>query len=447
MTWPWGLLAAVALLWPDRMVSWFDGAPLDRPAEAIAVAVVFPLLWALDPAFLKTRLARALIVTLLLWRALTSAALVQEGLCVRFQPMRPYVIQQRGAPHSWDVRADWRAPDPVCSAIMTRSYGELSEFPAWFFNLPPVGEAPLASEDRPPKAVTSMTVTGFLHATQTGLLHVEREEHAPVAIRVDGGPESDAPQIPPGTHAITMSTMLTGDRWQFVPRWDNGSPWSALLPTVRRGNAIDLFARRWMRWLPVAVVMVFLGGWIASALLSIADAPLIAWSAGASTVLVALFATDHRDAASWGIAALTLAAASSISARNRTLRGALVAVGIPWLAYVSARALPSIGRFTLYRVGRRLLDVSTLRLSHRAPGFLARGWFGDVLVSALVSMGRRRAASRLWRLKCRRSPLGRRLSARRRAVDVPGSPSACAFRLECCRRCVVAGAVHPRNAS
>ena len=36
----WGLLAAVALLWPDRISSAFDGVPLDRPPEAILIGLV-----------------------------------------------------------------------------------------------------------------------------------------------------------------------------------------------------------------------------------------------------------------------------------------------------------------------------------------------------------------------------------------------------------------------
>ena len=33
----WTLLLAAALLWPSPVVSLFDGAPLDRPPEAIVV--------------------------------------------------------------------------------------------------------------------------------------------------------------------------------------------------------------------------------------------------------------------------------------------------------------------------------------------------------------------------------------------------------------------------
>jgi hypothetical protein len=379
VTWRWGLLAAAALLWPDHMTSWFDGVPLDRRAEAIIVAVAFPLMWALDPLFLKTRFARVLVALLLAWRAFSSVALVQEGFCVRFQPTRPYTVTQTGAPHSWDVRADWRSPDPACSAIMTRPYAELSEFPVWFFNLPPVADTPLVAEDRPPAAVTAMTVNGFVRVSQAGLLHVESANH-PVMIRIDGGPESDTPRMTPGTHGVTMTTTLTGDRWRFEPLWDGGSPWSALLPTVRRSNQIDVVVRQWLRWLPTLMVLVFVMGWTASFVTRVADFPLLASSAGASFALAMLVFTNHGDEARWAVGALTLATFIPVAKRNRTLRGAAIAVGIPWLAYVCARALPTIGRFTLYEWGNDFWTFQRYAYRIALQGFWLEGgsatfWF------------------------------------------------------------------------
>jgi len=132
MTWLWGLLAAGALLWPDRISGPFDGVPLDRLAEAVLIAGVFPALWFACPEFLRTARARACIVVLVVWKVCSALLFVQDGWCVRFEPARPFAKDAVGAPHAWDMRADWRSPDPACSAIMTRSYGELPDFPAWF---------------------------------------------------------------------------------------------------------------------------------------------------------------------------------------------------------------------------------------------------------------------------------------------------------------------------
>src|SRR5262245_56173849 len=112
MTWAWGLLAADALLWPDRLTSWLDGVPLDRPLEVILIGVLFPALWFADASFLQRRVARVAIVSILAWKIFATATLVQDGWCVRFQPSHVYVRDQTGAPHSWDLRADWRSPDP-----------------------------------------------------------------------------------------------------------------------------------------------------------------------------------------------------------------------------------------------------------------------------------------------------------------------------------------------
>src|SRR5262245_49511963 len=104
MTLVWGLLATIALLWPDHLSGPFDGIPLDRIAESRLVCLMFPALWAFYPRYLTTRLARATIVLLLVWRACAAGLLVQDGWCVRFEPSRPYVKDQTGAPHAWDLR-------------------------------------------------------------------------------------------------------------------------------------------------------------------------------------------------------------------------------------------------------------------------------------------------------------------------------------------------------
>jgi hypothetical protein len=113
MTWLWGLLTAVALLWPSKVTGPLDGVPLDRATEAVGLGIVVPALFWFDRSFLNRRSARVLVVCLLAWKAFT-AVLVQEGWCVTLIPARPYVKDGTGRPHSWDVRADWRSPDPTC---------------------------------------------------------------------------------------------------------------------------------------------------------------------------------------------------------------------------------------------------------------------------------------------------------------------------------------------
>src|SRR2546430_856255 len=277
MTLVWGLLAAAAVLWPDRISGPFDGVPLDRVAEAIAAAVVFPILWWLHPRFLTTRIARAAIVLLIVWKACATAIFVQDGWCVRFVPSRPYFKDARGAPHAWDLRADWRSPDPACSAIMTRSYHELSEFPAWFFNLPPDNESWPIAADRPPGARVAMTVQGFLHARAAGVLNIETGPDVAASISVDGHAVDGSVPLAAGIHSVFVDSVLTGDRWSLVPTWNGEELWSAVTTTVGRPSSLDLFVRPSVRFVPSTIVVVLLSSWAITAAMWIGDPVVPLW--------------------------------------------------------------------------------------------------------------------------------------------------------------------------
>ena len=92
--WIWGVLAAVALLWPGTLAGPIDGIPLNGGAEAILLGVAFPALWWFYPDFLSTTLARTCIVALVAWNAFSAASLVQDGWCMRFAPTRAYLKDQ-----------------------------------------------------------------------------------------------------------------------------------------------------------------------------------------------------------------------------------------------------------------------------------------------------------------------------------------------------------------
>src|SRR5712692_3255958 len=258
MTGLWGLLAIAALLWPCRVSGPIDGVPLDGTAEALLLGLAVPALWWFHPRFLETRLARGCVIALLAWKALTAAVLVQDGWCVRFVPSRPLVADGAGAPHCWDVRADWRSADPSCSTIMTRPYGHFSEFPVWFFNLPPPNESWPQPSDRPPGATIVMTVTGFIEARHAGDFQLVTGPDVSSEVRVDGGPVSSGDTsgagvtLREGIHTVGVKATLTGDRWEFVPRWNGVDLWSGLWsgPTATRAkpSALDLMIHPWAKW-------------------------------------------------------------------------------------------------------------------------------------------------------------------------------------------------------
>jgi len=350
-TWPWGLLAVGALLWPDRISGPADGVPLDGVAEAILIAGILPALWYFHAGFLRSIRARACIVALVVWRIASALLFVQDGWCVRFDPARPLTRDATGAPHAWDLRADWRSPDPACSAIMTRSYKELAEFPAWFFNLPPPGESWPAPADRPPGATVAMQVHGFLAAPADGLLTIDAGPDVAAVVSVDGTVVRGPTLVARGVHFVAVDAMLTGDRCLLVPRWNGNEIWSRAITTVRRPSGVDLAMRPWSRWIPTIAAAALIVLWLASALAQIGDAAVLAWSAGASLLIGWLVLTDRVGMARWAVAGLAAGAFVPVPARLRNGRGAFAFIGAPWIAFVLACSQSAIGRFVIYDSG------------------------------------------------------------------------------------------------
>ncbi len=188
-------------------------------------------------------MSRCAILVLLIWKAWTAVTLAPEGRCVRFEPTRPIVADATSAvPHSWDVRADWRNPQPACSAVMRRAYTGIGEFPVWFFNLPPTTDALHPSEDdRPPAARTMMVVTGYLEAPAHGEIGIDvgDDMKGHTRIHLDGDPIADVAQVTadspdtPGRDADRRRVALRADMERRRP-----------LVVARAGDAQAALARR-----------------------------------------------------------------------------------------------------------------------------------------------------------------------------------------------------------
>jgi hypothetical protein len=357
LTWIWGLILAVALLWPGRLSGPFDGAPLDGVAEAMVVGVLFPALWWFHPRFLTTRLARTCVVALLVWKAFTAVTLVQDGWCVRFVPAAPYVKDGTGAPHSWDLRADWRSADPSCSAIMTRAYSEFSDFPAWFFNLPPPNESWPGPTDLPPGATVGMTVNGFLTTRHPGVLDAATSVDVVADVRADGRLlwRDNAGQrdvlLAPGTHAIVVDATLTRNLWQFAPTWRGEDLWTSAIATVQKPSRFDVAIRPIGKWVGAALVTLLMTAWLASLFARARSVPVLAWAIGASLAMVIFARSNDGDVGRWLVACLFAAALLRVPRRLRNVFGAFLLIGVPWLTLIAVVSAPAIGRFRLYAPG------------------------------------------------------------------------------------------------
>lgn len=360
----WSAFTLAVLLWPAKIPGLFDGAPLDGGIEAVAIGLVVPVLCWFYPAFFRSRLATILIVALALLR-IADAQFTQGGLCVRFDPQRTIVRDSTGRPHSWDVRADWRSPDPACSAVMTTGWTEYKRFPVWFFNLPPADNNLPTADDRPPYTTLKMTVVGYLDVEEPGSLDLQVGRYTPTTMVVDGRPAEQTGEasyrieVTPGVHLLQIDSTLHSNEWHFNTAFNQHTLGTAGFPlaTINRPAARDRGVLRAMvGGSSTTVTAVLLIAWIAAALRAWGDVRTLAWAAAASAWLALLVpgpgnAYTTTTLARWSITALGLAALLPLRQHVRTLRGAFVLIGIPWLVFAGVTAFDHVGKFSFYAGG------------------------------------------------------------------------------------------------
>ena len=360
----WCALALVVLLWPAKVPGVFDGAPLDGGVEAVVVGLLIPALGWFHGGFFRHRLAQIAIVALALIRV-ADAQLTQGGWCVRFDTPAPIVKDSTGRPHSWDVRADWRSPDPACSAVMTTGYHTFKRFPTWFYNLPPADNNPPVADDRPPYVTLKMTVLGFIDVKESGALDLQTGKYTKTSMIVDGrsaepnGELAYRVDVGPGLHLVQIDSTLQGNEWRFMPAWNQHPLGSRGFPlvTVDRPTARDRGLLRsivgWSTTLLAAVVVI---AWTIAALRAWGDATTIVWALAWSAWLAYLAprpgnAYVTSDLARWSVTALGLAALLPIRDHLRTIRGAFVVIGIPWLVFIGVGAFDHLAKFSFYAGG------------------------------------------------------------------------------------------------
>ncbi len=344
----------LAVLWPSHVLSIVDGAPLDGRVEAVAIGLAIPLLMWLSPRFLSRRSVRIAVAALAALKVADSTLLTQQGLCARFSTDAPYrtevltipIEEPNGALRSWDVRADMRGDAPACTAIVDRPYEQASAFPAWFVNL-----TDFAARGR--RAV-ALDVRGYVRVRERGLfvLDVDRGMHvsgsideAPLA-STDGRPMLTA--LDPGTHRLDLRAEMSGDAWRLVPTWNGRDAFTAASLTIAEPRPVDRVAGA-CRAIEVVVVTLLLAGWIVSLLSVYRDSPaVVLWCLAAAAALSA--AAMSPRAGRFAVLLLAGAVLVPIAPSHRNLRGAVMLVGLPFLAMVVVPALAQVGHFTAYSV-------------------------------------------------------------------------------------------------
>jgi hypothetical protein len=355
----WRVITLVALLWPSHLSGWFDGAPLDSLTEALLLGLIAPTLLWLHPSFLRKTAVRATIVAIVLVKLIAAVALQQDGWCITFDPPRPMVRDSTGKPHSWDIRADWLADDPACSAIMTDSYRDSLEVPAWFFNLPPPDDAVTRNGFHPGEMPIRVSGAGYLTVGQSGTFELLTTEGMRATLRVDNTPaEAVEPahhrvELQRGRHFIQFEGTMLSKEWRIVPAW-NGTPLgSPVFPIATLGppSRVDQMLRPSGNWLLAVGVIGLLAAWSGSAVARVDARELLIWSGAASIAVVMVAAYLPQQAAWYTAAAALLPFLMPVRRRCRNARGLFFLIIVPWLAYVAAANAHQVGRWTLYGVG------------------------------------------------------------------------------------------------
>lgn len=355
----WRVVAVAALWWPSRVSGVFDGAPLDTPAEALALGLLLPVLAWLHPRFFDRWLPRVLLCAIIAIKLTAALTLQQEGWCLAFSPPTAMVRDSTGRPHAWDVRADWLDADPRCSAVMTRSYRETRELPVWFYNLPPPDDAPHRGGYGFGEIAVRQSLTGFIDVTEDGELAVVTGADTQASLRIDGRSIEPAPAgrhavpLARGVHLVQVEATLLSKHWPLIATWNDIAMGSMRFPAATLGPPTwrDRLARPFVNWLLLIFCAALVAWWAGSLAASVRDAALLTWMIAASAA-VAVAALYLPDQAPWHAAAvLALSPLILIRHRHRNLRGAAMVLVVPWLAFIAAANADQIGRWTLYGVG------------------------------------------------------------------------------------------------
>ena len=419
------MVLGVALVWPGRVLHAFDGLPLDCVSKAVVLGVTFPMLWLLAPGFLNARWTRLAIVLLLAVKVGGSVLLTQQGLCARFSTTAPVhtriltipIDEPDGVLRSWDVRADWRAEAPKCTAVVDRSYETWAAFPVWFVNFTDFIDLPdrvgVRTEDSTRRF--TLDISGAVTVADAGLFSIDLGRDMELDGRIDSTNVASAAgaalSVPlgPGVHDVQLRVSMTGDQWTFMPKWNGRSAFQTTTLTVKRPRAAD-------RWLAPAV---------ANSTIGIVALLLLAWTGSVIARVLERAQASHLDRGRQrravghehrrpGRARGGLAAARRRRGSGRRIRTELarsVNADRGSVAGLLCCSDAPAGRPRVAVLGGRLAGVPGRGLPHLHERILAGRRQQALRLSASLSVDHRRSPSRLRRFERRRGLLGCGVSA------------------------------------
>ena len=344
----WTVVAVAGVAWPSPIIGPLDGVPFDGTLEAVGCGVLLPVLWWLTRAPVQSRLVRGLLVLLLTWKAVTTVAVQQQGLCAATFARQPLsgavhtmrISEPHGALRSWDLRADLWEEMPRCTAILTRPLRAIEEFPAWFVNLTDHGFGPRDFV---------MAVRGFVTIDEPTSITVAVGPDIQMSGSIGHEPVERAVSLAAGTHPVDLSLQLRGDRWSFEPRAGDMPLWDAGLLTTAPPGALDRLVWRRAAFVTPLIVGALFVTLLALAVVTFRPGPWLAgWMAASSGVAVVMAGAPIGEWRRMFALILFASVALPVPTRLRNLRGAFLLLGVPWLAFFIASSMTLIGRFSTY---------------------------------------------------------------------------------------------------
>ena len=294
-------------------------------------------------------------MVLLAWKAALSIAVVQDGWCVRFTSAEPLFVNNVHVPHAWDVRADWQSPTPRCSAVMTRSYPSIDRFPVWFYNLPPANWLQPAKEsERPPQVDVTIDVDGYLTVGAAGVFRVGTGDDVSLSATIDGAAVDRAAlaggvSVPAGSHAVSLTGTMRGERWALVPEWNGRDVWQAATATMTTPGAVDRVIRPWSRWVTPLLIGALLALMLAHLAQRVGHPAALFSSVALSGIAIASFGKPLLMR--WVPLAFSAPAWLRVPRRLQNISGAQLLIGVPFLVLIAVRGFEEIGRVTWYTSG------------------------------------------------------------------------------------------------
>jgi hypothetical protein len=210
-----------------------------------------------------------------------------------------------------------------------------------------------------------MTVVGYLDIGEPGSIDLQVGRYTPTTMVVGGvaaqqsGESSYRIDVPAGLHLVQIDSLLHSNEWHFNAAFNQSAIGTTGFPlvTISRPTSRDRgMLRASVGWSTTVLTSILVVAWLASALWAWRDLTTLAWAAAASVWLVVVAPGPGNnyvtsDIARWSVAALGLAALLPLREQVRTLRGAFIVIGVPWLAFIGVTAFDHLAKFSFYAGG------------------------------------------------------------------------------------------------